>query len=225
MNAKLNGKIWVVDVTAKQFRNMVEEFFKQNPIPSSDELKRALVPVGVPNTADERDFGPCGIFKYCFVSSDGIRLMVKYHRQDKKLALRSPKANAARFWTTQIICDDYLFFGWKNHKASTTIVGEDKILSGTAPKEDRFHIPLRDDPSDGSSGQAISFKAEQANDETPDSFDLYRFLINFLLFFHHNINNILNKTNLSINKIFSIIENNNVFNYYTSLLIYSIYLP
>lgn len=174
MNAKLNGEIRVVNVTAKQFWNMLVRFFNRNPNPTCDELYEALVPVGVPNTADEGDFGPGGIYKFWFTSLDGKQLMVKYHDVDKKLAKRKPNANAAKGWTAQIICDDYTFFGWDplTKKASITMVGEEKFSNATAPSDSRFHIPLRDVPSHGSSGQVISFKAEQADDETPDSFDL-----------------------------------------------------
>lgn len=182
MNAKFNGKIWVVDVTAKQFWNMLVKFFNRNPNPTCDELYEALVPVGISNTAAKGSFRPNGIYKFWFTSSDGKQLMVKYHDVDEKLAKRHPNANAAKGWTSQIICDDYTFFGWDSltKKASITIVGEDKFLSGTAPSDSRFHIPLRDAPSHGSSDQVISFKAEQADDETPDSFDLYGFFLYYL---------------------------------------------
>ena len=172
MNAKLYGKIWVVEVTAKQFTKMVEEFFKRVPFPSCDELYQALVPSGVRNSAEEGSYGKNGIFKYSFMSSDGIELMVKYHKPAGKVVINHPKSNSALYWTAQILCDNLLFFGWEadKRKVSFQKVGVAKAQAGEAPKEDRFHIPLRNGPSIGTKDWAHTSKVSFASGDKPASF-------------------------------------------------------
>ena len=173
MNAKFNGKNWVVDVTASQFTKLVEEFFKQNPLPSCDELYQALVPVGVsPADINEGSFGSGGIFKYRFVSSDGINLMVKYHKPDTKAALNHPGCNSGLYWTAQIICNAFDFFAWDpfTKKASTVKVGAQKIQSEITPRDNRCHIPLRSGPSFGAKDWAHSSKVSSAGGNKTASF-------------------------------------------------------
>lgn len=149
MNTKYNGGKWVVDVTGQQFQEIVERFFKQNPFPTCDELRYALVPGGIPNTAVEGKFGTDGIFKHEFVSSDGIYLMVKYHKPDEDAEANNPGCNSGNYWTTQIVCNDCSYFLWypQKKKASTVKVSERKIREGKAPRCDAAHIPLRSGPS------------------------------------------------------------------------------
>lgn len=73
-------------MTAKQFVAMVRELFKRGNIPTIAELYQALVPDGCKETAepDENRF-PHGVYKYRFMSSDGINLMVKYHGPDMNM--------------------------------------------------------------------------------------------------------------------------------------------
>ena len=151
MNAKYNGEKWVVDVTGQQFQEMVEGFFKRNPIPTCDELKDALVPVGIPNTATEGSFGKNGVFKFEFKSFDGIDLMVKYNDIDRRVAAKFPGNNAAMYWTAQILCNECSYFTWdsKRKKAGITPVGEKKVRNGVAPRDNAAHIPLRSGPSIG----------------------------------------------------------------------------
>ena len=151
MNARYNGEKWVVEITAQQFHEMVERFFNRNPFPTCDELKDALVPSGVHNSAIDNvgRFGENGIFKFEFWSSDGIALMVKYHDIDPKVAENYPGNNAAIGWTAQIICDDCTYFAWdsKQSKARTIKVGRKKVEEGKAPKDPSAHIPLRSGPT------------------------------------------------------------------------------
>ena len=164
MNAKFNGEKWVVDVTGQQFQEMVEGFFKRNPVPTCDELKNALVPVGVPNTATEGSFGKNGIFKFVFMSSDGIDLMVKYHDIDRRVAAKFPGNNAALYWTAQILCNKCSYFTWdaKKNKAGVTPIGEKKVRDGVAPRENAAHIPLRSGPSIGTEDQTHLSKVSLA---------------------------------------------------------------
>ena len=151
MKAKYNGEKWVVEVTGQQFQEMVERFFKRNPFPSCDELKDALVPVGVSNTADEGFYGPNGIFKYEFMSLDGIDLMVKYHRPDERAGARNPGCNSSLYWTAQIVCNNCKYFSWETEKkkAGTVTVANKKVQEGKAPRCNAAHIPLRSGPSLG----------------------------------------------------------------------------
>lgn len=151
MNAKFNGEKWCVDVTGQQFQEMVEKFFKQNPFPTCDEMKYALVPVGIPNTAEEGYFGHNGIFKYRFVSSDGIDLMVKYHKPDERAGAKNPGCNSSMYWTAQILCNYCSYFSWetKTRKAATVTVSCRKAQDGKAPRCNATHIPLRSGPSLG----------------------------------------------------------------------------
>lgn len=151
MKAKYNGEKWVVDVTGQQFQEMVEGFFKRNPIPACDELKDALVPVGISNAVkkgEEGKFGPNGIFKYKFVSSDGIDLMVKYHGVDEDAGRNNPGCNSSIGWTAQIVCNYCSYFTWdaKKKKAGTVTVASWKVERGKAPRENFAHIPLRGTP-------------------------------------------------------------------------------
>lgn len=176
MNAKFNGKNWIVDVTARQFTEMLEDFFKKNPLPSCDELYQALVPVGVP-PADIKEgrFGPGGIFKYRFMSSDGIKLMVKYHKPDSIAARNYPGCNSGLYWTTQIICGESLFFGWNpfSKKASTVVATADQMHKERTLGRNDCHIPLRKGPSSGAKDWAHSSKVSSAGGDKPASFVLY----------------------------------------------------
>lgn len=153
MKAKYIGEKWVVDVTGQQFQEMVEGFFKRNPVPTCDELKDALVPAGVSNAAKGKEgrFGPNGIFKYVFVSSDGIDLMVKYHRPDVYAGVNHPGCNSSEGWTAQIVCNYCSYFTWdtEKKKSGTVTVGCRKVQEGKAPSVDSAHIPLRGTPSLG----------------------------------------------------------------------------
>ena len=151
MKAKYNGKKWVVEITAEQFHEMVRRFFKRNHFPTCDELKDALVPSGVHNSAKDNEgkFGKNGIFKFEFLSSDGIALMVKYHDIDTKVAENHPGSNAAIGWTAQIICDNCTYFAWNTEKKKASIikVGRKKVEEGKAPKDPLAHIPMRSGPT------------------------------------------------------------------------------
>ncbi len=150
MNARYNGEKWTIEMTAQRYEEMVKRFFNENPFPSCDELKYALVPNGIPNTAEgkERRFGANGIFKYEFVSSDGIFLMVKYHGVDTRVLEMDPESNAAKGWTAQIICNFCSYFSWIPEKKSAQLVTVSckKALSGVAPRLNSVHIPLRSGP-------------------------------------------------------------------------------
>ncbi len=150
MRARLVSGEWTVDMTAQQFQEMVERFFKKNPYPSCDELKNALVPSGIPNFAEGQEgrFGIGGIFKYVFVSSDGIDLMVKYHCADTRVLEKYPESNAAKGWTAQIICNYCSYFGWNPLKKKSALVPVSyrKARDGVAPRCDLVHIPLRREP-------------------------------------------------------------------------------
>lgn len=151
MNARYNGEKWVVEITAEQFHEMVERFFNRNPFPTCDELKDALVPSGVQNSAKDNvgKFGVNGIFKFEFLSSDGIALMVKYHDIDPKVAENYPGNNAAIGWTAQIICSDCTYFTWETEekRAGTKSVPRRMARKGIAPPENSAHIPLRSGPT------------------------------------------------------------------------------
>ena len=153
MIAELNSEKKVVEVTGQQFHQMVVKFFKKNPFPTCDELKKALVPSGVSNSAEgeEGRFGPNGIFKYRFVSSDGIDLMVKYHGVDEDAGRNNPGCNSSIGWTAQIVCNYCSYFTWdaKKKKAGTVTVASWKVERGKAPRENFAHIPLRGTPSLG----------------------------------------------------------------------------
>ena len=150
MNAKYNGKEWTIDMTAEQFEEMVKRFFNRNPYPSCDELYKAIVPSGIPNSAlgKEGRFGINGIFKFEFMSSDGINLMVKYHGIDTKMLEKKPNCTAAKGWTAQIICGYCSYFTWTRHKrqAGTTTIAYRKARRGLAPRCNSAHIPLRSGP-------------------------------------------------------------------------------
>ncbi len=151
MKAELISEDWIVDVTAQQYQEMVERFFKRNPCPSCEELKNAIVPSGIPNSAEGQEgrFGIGGIFKYVFVSSDGIDLMVKYHCADTKVLEKYPESNAAKGWTVQIVCNYCSYFGWNPQKKKSALVAVSckKAKSGVAPRCDLVHIPLRSGPN------------------------------------------------------------------------------
>lgn len=174
MIAELNSEKKVVEVTGQQFHQMVVKFFKKNPFPTCDELKKALVPSGVSNSAEgeEGRFGPNGIFKYRFVSSDGIDLMVKYHGIDTEVAKRYPDCNAAKGWTAQIVCDYCSYFTWEaeRKKAGIVTVSFRKAQSGVAPRNDLAHIPLRSGPSSGAKDWTHLSKVPLADEENLVSF-------------------------------------------------------
>ena len=150
MKAKYNGEKWTVEITGQQYQEMVEEFFKRNSFPSCDELKDALVPSGIPNSAEGKEgrYGINGIFKYVFVSSDDIDLMVKYHGIDTKVAERYPESNAAKGWTAQIVCNFCSYFTWEpeESRAGIVLVSCRKAQSGVAPRCNSAHIPMRSGP-------------------------------------------------------------------------------
>ena len=66
--------------TAAEFIERVEKMFVGGQKPTYIDVF-SLVPDRVDNTASPGSFGVGGIFKYEFVSSDGIKLCVKYHRR------------------------------------------------------------------------------------------------------------------------------------------------
>lgn len=150
MNAKFNGEKWIIEMTAGQYQEMVAEFFMRNSLPSCDELTRALVPNGIPNSAQGKEgrFGIGGILKYEFTSSDDVDLMVKCHDVDSKVAVRKPNSNAANGWTTQIVCNNCSFFTWNKRKKKAGIIAVSlrKAIRGLAPRCDSAHIPLRSGP-------------------------------------------------------------------------------
>lgn len=149
MEAKFNGEWYVVDVTAQQFREMVVAFFQKNAYPTREELKSSLVPSGVPNTAREGSFGPDGIFKYVFRSSDDVQLMVKYHGPHEGAKAKYPESNSALGWTAQIMYYDCTFFTWDNQRkvAGECITSRRKAKKGITPQENFAHIPIRVDSS------------------------------------------------------------------------------
>ena len=151
MEAKFNGKEWAIGMTAEQFEELVRGFFQRNPYPSCDELNAAIVPSGVPNSAlgKEGRFGINGIFKFVFVSSDGIDLMVKYHDIDTKMQEKKPKCTAANGWTAQIVCNYCTYFTWlpSENRAGTTTIAYHKAKRGLAPRSNSAHIPLREGPT------------------------------------------------------------------------------
>ena len=172
MIARFDGERYVVDVTAQQFKEMVETFFKRNAYPTIGELKSSLVPSGVPNTAREGSFGPNGIFKYVFRSSDDVLLMVKYHKADAGAWAKDPTCNSALGWTSQIICDDCTFFTWDNQKkiAGTCRIPRRKAKRGVAPQENLAHIPVRNDSSRGAKDQTHMSEVSFAGDSDIASF-------------------------------------------------------
>lgn len=151
MKARFNGNQWTIGMTARQYYRYVVNFFWGNPVPTCDALHRALVPEGVPDIAkgDERRFGVGGIYKYRFVSSDGIELMVKYHCVDPKAATNHPGCNASKGWTVQIVCDFCSFLTWDpiKKRAGKAAVSCHRASKGVAPRCDRTHILLQSGPS------------------------------------------------------------------------------
>ena len=177
MNTESNSVKIVIALTAQQFHRRLIEFFKQNPIPSRDELYQALVPSGCANTAEpDKDRFPDGIWKYQFVSSDGIDLMIKYHGPDMKVRKARPLVNSSLYFTAQIICGEQLFFGLtkESHKPITTKVNAENATKGKAPNDEAYHIPLRDDvPSSGAKDWAHSSKVSSAGGNRTASFVFY----------------------------------------------------
>lgn len=177
MNTESNSVKIVIALTAQQFHKRLIEFFKQNPIPSRDELYQALVPSGCGNTAEpDKDRFPDGIWKYQFVSSDGIALMIKYHGPDMWVRKTRPSANSSLYFTAQIICGEQLFFGLtkESHKPITTKVNAENATKGKAPRDEAYHIPLRDDvSSSGTKDWAHSSKVPSAGGNKTASFVFY----------------------------------------------------
>lgn len=96
----------VISATSDGFFRKVRAFFiacaKRNELPSTRNVFNYLVPNGVPNTATPGSFGDGKIFKYEFMSSDGVLLMVKYHAPDVRARLKHPGCNSSMGWTCQI---------------------------------------------------------------------------------------------------------------------------
>ena len=135
------------DITALQYRAIVEDFFYKNPYPTANELKNALVPIGVTrNTATvSRRFRAGDIFKYEFWSSDSQLIMVKYHKPNPYDVLKRPTCNSACGWTAQILAGYCEFFGWNSSTKEYSYFRVDAIqaLAGKAPCENLAHIPIR----------------------------------------------------------------------------------
>lgn len=72
-----------------------------NNVVSSEKLRRALVPIGIINTAAPRGFGKRGIYKYTFTLCDGTCVQVKCHIQHLE-AKGGPTCNSYCSPTLQI---------------------------------------------------------------------------------------------------------------------------
>ena len=96
----------VIKATSGEFFGKVRAFFsacaKRNEIPTTRNIYNFLVPTGVPNSATPGSFGVGNIFKYEFMSSDGVLLMVKYHSPDLNARSKHPGCNSGMGWTCQI---------------------------------------------------------------------------------------------------------------------------
>lgn len=96
----------VIKATSGEFFGKVRAFFsacaKRNEKPTTRNIYNFLVPTGVPNSATPGSFGVGNIFKYEFMSSDGVLLMVKYHSPDLNARSKHPGCNSGMGWTCQI---------------------------------------------------------------------------------------------------------------------------
>lgn len=72
-------------MSSTEFQAAAERLFLGG-VQNAESIKSALVPAGTANSAFPGDYGDGGIFKYRFRSSDGRRLVVKYHRADLSAA-------------------------------------------------------------------------------------------------------------------------------------------
>lgn len=128
----------VVNVTRERFFRKVRALFiahaKRNSVPTTKDLKKFLVPIGVENTATPGNFGEGMIFKYVFISSNGEMLMVKYHAADMKARKKYPGSNAGNGWTCQILVGRGEFFTFDY---STAMAGTSTIFGQNAA-----HIPV-----------------------------------------------------------------------------------
>lgn len=84
----------------QQFLKKVEELLN-GKMPTSEEVRIALVPNGIKNSAVPRGFGKDGIYKYKFLLESGNEITVKCHKEHLK-AKGGASCNSARYPTLQI---------------------------------------------------------------------------------------------------------------------------
>ena len=69
------------NLSMAEFMVAAEALFTRGTI-TAVRIYSALVPTGTTNTAVPGTFGSDGIYKFVFRSSDGYKIVVKYHRPD-----------------------------------------------------------------------------------------------------------------------------------------------
>lgn len=128
----------VVNVTSEHFFCKARAFFiavaKRDEIAKTKNLKKFLVPIGVQNSAHPGQFGEGKVFKYVFISSDGEKLMVKYHDADEKARAKHPGCNSGNGWTCQILVGkgEFLTFDYDTGEVGTSTIN----------RQNAAHIPV-----------------------------------------------------------------------------------
>lgn len=117
--------------TAAEFISRVERMFVGGKRPACNDLL-TLVPSGAENEAVPGSFGVDGVFKYVFMSADGIRICVKYHRRHKG-ARGGSNCNSYRYCTAQFQIGRKLLF-----------IDPDKGTYVSRKPDNWSHLPIED---------------------------------------------------------------------------------